>query len=77
MLATQNILLSAHSLGLGSCLIGMAVEAMKHEPKIQRSLHIPDTEAVYAIIALGYSRETYQRQTGRKQAAIRFFEGSS
>lgn len=77
MLATQNILLAAHSLGLGSCLIGMAVEAMKHEPKIQRSLHIPDAEAVYAIIALGYPRETYQRQTGRKQAAIRFFETSS
>ena len=33
MLASQNILLGAHSTGLGSCLIGMAVEAMRERTK--------------------------------------------
>ena len=32
LLATQNILLAAHAMGLGSCLIGFAVEAMRRDP---------------------------------------------
>ena len=35
LLATQNILLGAHALGLGSCLIGFAVSAMQKDGRIQ------------------------------------------
>jgi len=71
MLATQNILLGAHSMGLGSCLIGMAVEAIKHDRKIKAGLGIPDRETVYAIIALGYPAEKYRYQAGRKRTVVR------
>jgi nitroreductase/NAD-dependent dihydropyrimidine dehydrogenase PreA subunit len=71
MLASQNMLLGAHSMGLGSCLIGMAVEAMKNERKIQEVVGIPNEEAVYAVIALGYPDEAYKRQAGRKKPVIR------
>ena len=74
MLASQNILLAAHSMGLGSCLIGMAVEAMKNDRKIQTAIDIPQDEAVYSIIALGYSAEHYQRPAGRKKPVLRSFE---
>ena len=74
MLASQNILLAAHSMGLGSCLIGMAVEAMKNDRKIQTAISIPQEEAVYSIIALGYSAEHYQRPAGRKKPVLRSFE---
>jgi nitroreductase/Pyruvate/2-oxoacid:ferredoxin oxidoreductase delta subunit len=74
MLAAQNILLAAHSMGLGSCLIGMAVEAMKNNRKLQRVIGIPDEETVYAVIALGYPDEFYKRQAGRKKPAVRVFE---
>lgn len=74
LLATQNILLAAHSMGLGSCLIGFAVAAMKRDPAVRRSLGIP-AEEVHAVIALGYPAETYQRTAGRKKAALRYFEG--
>lgn len=74
MLAAQNILLTAHSMGLGSCLIGMAVEAMKNERKLQRVIGIPDEETIYAVIALGYPDEFYQRQAGRKKPVVRVFE---
>lgn len=73
MLASQNILLAAHSMGLGSCLIGMAVEAIKNERKIQKIVGIPDEETVYAVIALGYPNEVYQRQAGRKSPVMRVF----
>jgi nitroreductase/Pyruvate/2-oxoacid:ferredoxin oxidoreductase delta subunit len=74
MLAAQNILLAAHSMGLGSCLIGMAVEAMKNDRKLQRVIGIPDEEAIYAVIALGYPNEFYKRQAGRKKPVVRVLE---
>ncbi len=75
LLATQNILLAAHTLGLGSCLIGFAVAAMAKAPNIQQRLEIPADEAIHAVIALGYPAEPYQRLTGRKQITPRYFLG--
>jgi nitroreductase/NAD-dependent dihydropyrimidine dehydrogenase PreA subunit len=72
LLATQNILLAAHALGLGSCLIGFAVAALEREPGLKAGLGIPREEKVYAVIALGWPAEKYQRLSGRKQAVIRF-----
>ncbi len=71
LLATQNILLAAHSMGLGTCLIGFAVAAMEQDKSIKRYLNIPDGEDVYAVIALGYPDETYERIVGRKKVTIR------
>ena len=75
LLATQNILLAAHSMGLGSCLIGYAVAAIKNDPSIQQSIGIPSEETIHAVIALGYPDEVYQRITGRKKVSPRYFEG--
>lgn len=75
LLATQNILLAAHSMGLGSCLIGYAVAAMKKDHTIQRALGIPAEEEVYAVIALGHPDETYQTVARRKGVEPRHFEG--
>jgi len=75
LLATGNILLAAHTLGLGSCLIGFAVAAMAKAPKIQQALGIPDDESIHAVIALGYPAEPYQRLTGRKPVSPRYFAG--
>jgi len=73
LLATQNILLSAHVLGLGTCLIGFAIEAMKRDKRILKGIGMPDDENAYAVIALGYPNEKYQRVTGRKRALVRYF----
>jgi nitroreductase/NAD-dependent dihydropyrimidine dehydrogenase PreA subunit len=75
LLATQNILLAAHSMGLGSCLIGYAVAAMKRDPSVQRSIGIPADEEIHAVVALGYPDEVYQRIAGRKKVMPRYFEG--
>ncbi|MFH0958148.1 MAG: nitroreductase family protein [Pseudomonadota bacterium] len=74
LLASQNILLAAHSMGLGSCLIGMAVEPMKRNRKIQNSIGIPTDENVYAVVALGHTAEEYRRIAGRKKVTVRYFE---
>jgi nitroreductase/NAD-dependent dihydropyrimidine dehydrogenase PreA subunit len=77
MLATQNILLAAHSMGLGTCLIGFAVEAIKYDPSIQQFLAIPAAETVCSVIAIGYPDEKYEGLTGRKKVVMRYFEAGS
>ena len=74
LLATQNILLAAHCLGLGTCLIGFAVEALKKDASLKRFLSIPEKEDIHAVIALGYPREKYLRAAGRKNFILRYYE---
>jgi len=74
LLAAQNMLLGAHVLGLGSCLIGFAVSAMRKDGRIQAEIGIPPRETVYAVVALGYPAVTYRRLTGRRKPVIRFAE---
>ena len=73
LLATQNILLGAHVLGLGTCLVGFAVEAMKRKPGIRQRIGVGRNERVYAVIALGYPDEAYERVAGRRRAVIRYW----
>ena len=77
LLAAQNILLAAHAMGLGTCLIGFAVEAMKREKKIKATLGIPADEGVYAVIALGYPTLAFRRPAGRRSSIVRTFENPS
>lgn len=72
LLAAGNILLGAHTMGLGSCLIGFAVAAMGADRSIKKNLGIPDSETIHAAVALGYPKETYQYVTGRKKPKLRF-----
>ncbi len=74
LLASQNILLAAHSMGLGSCMIGFAVEAVNRDEKIRKLLSIPKEEKIYSVIALGYPAEKYQRPALRKKVAPRYPE---
>jgi len=74
LLATQNILLAAHALGLGSCLIGFAVEAIRHDPSIKKALGIPENESIHSVIALGHPDETYRTTCKRKKPVIRFLK---
>jgi nitroreductase/NAD-dependent dihydropyrimidine dehydrogenase PreA subunit len=72
LLATQNILLGAHSMGLGTCLVGFAVAAMQKDASIKAALTIPSDEPIYSVIALGYPDETYLRPAGRKKPLVRW-----
>jgi nitroreductase/NAD-dependent dihydropyrimidine dehydrogenase PreA subunit len=74
LLATQNILLGAHALGLGTCLIGFAVSALQKDARIKDVLKIPREESVHAVIAVGQPAVTYQRLTGRRRTVSRIVE---
>jgi nitroreductase len=75
LLATGHILLAAHALGLGTCLVGFAVEAMRRRAELVRRAGLPHGETPQAIIALGWPEESYVHTTGRRTPLIRFSEG--
>jgi nitroreductase/NAD-dependent dihydropyrimidine dehydrogenase PreA subunit len=72
LMAAQNILLAAHAMGLGTCMIGYAVEALNRDAKLKELIVMPTDEAVHAGIVLGYPAERYCRMAGRKEVHPRF-----
>ena len=76
LLATGHMLLAAHAMGLGTCLVGFVIEAMRRDSSIARSIGIPEHETPHAVIAIGWPDETYQRVAGRKPAMVRYASGS-
>ncbi len=75
LLATGNILLAAHAMGLGTCLVGFVIEAMRRDASLVRMAGIPAQESPHAVIAIGWPDETYQRVAGRKAAVVRYAGG--
>lgn len=67
MLATQNILIAAHAMGLGTCLIGFVVEAIKRDKSLKTCLSLAAKNTIYSVIAIGYPAEKYKQVTGRKK----------
>ncbi len=75
LLAAQNIVLAAQAMGLGTCLIGFAVEAMAHDPRIKHDMGIPSNERIYAVIAVGHPKAPWKRPAGRRAVTPRYWEG--
>jgi nitroreductase/NAD-dependent dihydropyrimidine dehydrogenase PreA subunit len=73
LLAAGQILLAAHAMGLGSCLIGFAVSALQNDRDAAARFGLSVDETVRAVIALGYPAETYQRVAERKPPVVRTF----
>lgn len=59
-LASQNLMLAATALGLGTCWIGMFDEA-----KVWQALGLPEGMRVVGLITLGYPLREYQPPTPR------------
>jgi nitroreductase len=54
-LATENLMLAARALGLGSCCIGFSLPAL-HAPDVKRELGIPDDVDAVAAVIVGVPR---------------------
>ncbi|MEM0377369.1 MAG: nitroreductase family protein [Thermofilum sp.] len=61
-IALQNLVLAAHSLGLGTCWIGVHHE----EGDLKKLLKLPDDARIVAMIAIGYPAEEKGPVTDRK-----------
>jgi nitroreductase len=58
-------------MGLGTCLIGFAVEAVRRDARIARALGLATGERIHAAIALGWPDERYATTALRKKITPR------
>ncbi len=55
-MASLNMMLAAHSIGLGSCWVGSGVDA-GNVPSVKAELNIPEDHEVFAAVIFGYPKE--------------------
>src|SRR3989344_9669689 len=67
--AAENMLLTAHSLGLGSCWVGAF-----DEEEIRRICNLPEHVNVQGIITIGYADENPQAPPKYRIEHVMFFE---
>uniref|UniRef100_I2Q0C7 Nitroreductase n=1 Tax=Desulfovibrio sp. U5L TaxID=596152 RepID=I2Q0C7_9BACT len=72
LLAAQNMLLAAHAMGLGTCLIGYAAEALRHDRRVAAAIGLPKGETAHAVVALGWPDVDFLRPTGRRRPLVRY-----
>lgn len=63
-LAGQNMMLTAHNRGIGSCMIGFA-EAVLMTKKLRRKLGVANDRRIGLVFTLGYAKPRYYRYPRR------------
>ena len=69
-LASANVELLAHALGLGVCYVGFFAIAAGLEPELYRRVGLQPGEEVVSTMAIGYPAVTYHRTVNRKPADV-------
>lgn len=73
-IAAQNMVLTAHSLGLGTCYIGFIASTFKVVPKIKKLLKIKYPYEIVTSICLGYPKMKYDKPVYRGRVAVDWIE---
>ncbi len=67
-LACENMMLAAHSLGLGSCWVGFG-SMVTDDAEVKKILRLKDDETIFGPILLGYP-EGYPERPAKKEPAV-------
>jgi nitroreductase len=73
-MATQNMLLMAHALGLGTCVVVAPVSDMRDDIKVMKLLKIPYGYKVFTPVAIGYPDESPNPRPRLSLEEITFYE---
>jgi nitroreductase len=68
-LAAENMMLAAHSFGLGSCWIGFAKPLM-FDPEFMKSINVPMDHQLIAPLIFGYPKKADSRPSTRAEPPI-------
>jgi len=69
-LACENIMLAAHSLGLGSCWVGFGA-MVTEDGEIKKALEMTGDEKIFGPILIGYPK-TYPDPPPKKEPVVKF-----
>lgn len=70
-LASQNIMLAACSLGVGSCMVGLGKEGLIDVPEVVEALELKENETLYLPIVLGYP-DRYPEPPRKKPPVVKW-----
>jgi nitroreductase/NAD-dependent dihydropyrimidine dehydrogenase PreA subunit len=71
VLVTQNAMLAAHALGLGSTMIGLVPPIVERSRALRQRWGITDDQAVLAAIVVGHPATRFVRVQRRRLASVR------
>jgi len=72
VIAAQTVVLTAMTLGLGTCYIGLFEMAANIFPPLIRELDLPPSHQVLSVLILGWPKVKYQRVVDRLPVAVRW-----
>jgi nitroreductase/NAD-dependent dihydropyrimidine dehydrogenase PreA subunit len=70
-------MLAAHSLGLGSCWIGFAIQSLYKDRGMRKLLGVPGDMIIAGVMTLGYPIPVYHRVPPRNPLQVRWLYGGS
>lgn len=73
-LAAHNIVMAAHSLGLGTCYIGFIASTIPYAPKVKKLLGIEYPYELLTTLCLGYPKIKYNKAVARGQMPVEWIE---
>jgi nitroreductase len=68
-LAAENMMLAAHSMGIGSCWIGFA-SPLGYVPEVFKELNVPEDHRLIAPLVFGYPKKKDMSPTQRSEPKI-------
>jgi nitroreductase/NAD-dependent dihydropyrimidine dehydrogenase PreA subunit len=71
ILAAYNIVLAAQTLGIGSCFVSLAQNAINSSRALKAILGMDRREQIHAVVVLGYSAVRFQRLVPRTAVPVR------
>ncbi len=65
---------AAHSLGLGSCWIGLTMDAIRNNKEVKKLLGIDKDRIIAGVMTLGYPAVKYHNIPPRNPASVKYYE---
>ncbi|MCX5848915.1 MAG: nitroreductase family protein [Deltaproteobacteria bacterium] len=71
-IAATTIINYAHALGLGTCLIGFMIMALRYSGRLRKKLGVPKNRRVHACLVMGYPAYKYTNTVSRKKPEVQW-----
>lgn len=70
--ALFHIILTAHAMGLGTCLLRTFCMAAENDPEIQKELGLPEGHKIFGCISLGFPKYKFYKLPARRSPQVRW-----
>jgi len=71
-LSAMHMILMAETMGLGTCLNGFLVTALKRSEELRKALEIPDDHQVHVTFTIGYADVEFLRLVARNPVNVKW-----